>query len=201
MSRSGVRPAFAIAIAIIWGVLAYLAVSFMTWAAPSLGWLWAALAFLPGLAVAALVWGGRPLGLRLVVAATLALAVGFACWTTMPPSHEHIRDVAADVDLPDGWSVANSHDYGDGWCMEGCPIVEYDYAAGPGATYSSASDELEASLRDQGWTLEGNDVGRGPAEYDVFLTDGRWWVGFDKPFVEPGATIAVTFGASSQDLL
>jgi hypothetical protein len=197
MKTPWVRPAFAVAIAIIWIVLAWIVVSLYGLASMRLGWLLAALALLSGLAGAAVVWGGRFLWLRLVVAVALAVTLGVVAYRVAPPDHLRIHDMADDVDLPDGWRVQSTDDYGDGWCLERCPYVEYDYSAEPGATYASSSDELEDALRAQGWTSAGNDLDLEPEWFDVLLSNGRWWAGFTKPVGEVDATISVTYSAGS----
>ena len=181
---TNLRRIMAVTIAVTWCVLCYFAVSLMGWSGPTLGWIYAAVAFAPGLLGGAVVWKGRHPWIRLLSAGVIDLGLGLVCWATMPVSHGHIRDMAAGVDLPEGWTVTNTHDYGDGWCMEGCPNVEYDYAATGGASYGDARAEMVDTLHEQGWTGEGDRLSR-----------GRWWAELRRSYGEPEATIAVVFSA------
>ena len=183
-----VRTVTAVVLAVLLGAVTYYVLLFFGSAGQRLGWLWAALGYLPALLLAALVWGGPSWAVRGLVVAGAAVIAGLVTWRLAPPTHEYLQHVAAEIDLPGGWAVVDRHDYGDDWCLEGCPRVAVDYAAGDATAYDDARDELVAAMTADGWEVA--EEGIGP-EDGVRLENGRWTAVLDQPFAEPGADVTL----------
>ena len=158
------RVALAVLLVVGWLPLAVAAGAFLGWSSETLGWLWGALAVLPGLVGAALLVRGRS-RVWSAAAVGLALVVGTAGWYAAPPTHGRIQ-AKATLTWPAGWQEVDRAEYGNTWCFKGCPQVRYAFDV-PG-TYDAEDDaQVRVAFETAGWSV---------AERDGKLNfrDGRW---------------------------
>jgi hypothetical protein len=169
----------AVALALVWVVIAFAAVMFFGVASPVGGWFYALLCFLPGLLGAARLAGVRRWPHTFVVATAVALVLGVWAYTVAPPGHDRLRDAAEGAGLAEvGWDRLGVDERGNTWCFKGCPEVTYFYAAD--ASPDRAVAALDAVLEDHDWSggAEDRAYGGPPSEYDPEARgswrSGRW---------------------------
>ncbi|WP_156996867.1 hypothetical protein [Knoellia aerolata] len=169
--------ALAVAVLVCWAVFGFLAIGFLTIASPALGWLWATLAYLPGVAAAVALFGiRRRRDMALVAVVASALLGGFT-FLSAPPDHARIERAGnrALAHLA-GARVVDHHERGNTWCFKGCPEVTFsiDSDLPPAAAAAAVADSLEEA----GWhggpvRMTGYRTG---SEYTP-LAHEQWWRG------------------------
>lgn len=179
----------ALLLATFWVAAVFLVGGFLSIASPAGGWLYATLCFLPGLVAAASLGGVQRWRDILLVATAASFLLGLGMYDNAPPDHGRIHAVAAQIGVPvDGWELEDSREYGDTWCLGGCPEVVYSYAA-PGSP-DQAVATLDAVLDEHGWVggAEDPSSGRPPNDLDPEAvgrwSKGRWRVSLQVPSEE-----------------
>lgn len=206
--------AAALLLAAFWVGAVFLVGGFLTIASYRGGWFYVMLCVLPGLVAAARLGGVARWRDTLLVATAASFLIGLGMYSSAPPDHGRIRHVAEDVGVPiDEWELLDEREYGDTWCMGGCPHVDYEYAAA--ATPDEAVATLDAILEERGWTGGADDpsINRTPNASDPLerasWSNGRWRIVLSIPSAEyrfawaddvaaRGLTpVEITFGAAS----
>ena len=168
---------------------AAVAVMFLGWASPTLGWLFSAAALLPCLVVGSLIAVGPRRVAGYVVSLVVALALGGALWWTAPPDHGRISGMVDDQDLA-GFTVVAEEAWGNTWCFKGCPTLEVSYRADdPALGPDDAAAQLVETLEAQGWREDYRN------EWTVRLTKGRW-----RASVGPSAAAEYGYGDPETDV-
>ncbi|MBA3783698.1 MAG: hypothetical protein H0X12_17845 [Nocardioides sp.] len=148
------RVAVAAVATLLWCAFGLAFGSFSGLSSERLGWLWMALVYAAGLALAVLLArGGRAWFVGAVVA---AVALGTLHWLVSPPTTDRIADAAADVETPAGFDEVSRDARGNTWCFKGCPQVEVTYVV-PGSI-EEAETAMAAALEDDGWSASGDNT-------------------------------------------
>lgn len=177
--RRGWVRTLAVAAFLCWVVFAFVGIGFLTIASPRLGWVWASLAYLPGVGAAVALFGLRRHRDTVITTLTVAALLGGCSFLAAPPDHariEHEGDKA--LAHLKGATIVDHHQRGNTWCLQGCPQVAYSIDSD--LPPDLASEVVAASLREAGWRggplrpgVQGGDSDYAPLALEQW-SRGRW---------------------------